>query len=63
MTLPFLVEEERLFLNSDKFKKMKAQESKARLMDAIYQTMRSGKRLPMFAPGDRIQPLKVVNAA
>ena len=63
MALPFMAEEEKIFLNSDEFKKMKAQESKARLMAVISQTMRSGKRLSMFAPGHRIQPPKVVDAA
>ena len=56
MTLPFMAEEEKIFLNSDEFKKMKKQESKARLMAVIHQTMRSGRILPMFSPGHRIQP-------
>ena len=63
MALPFMAEEERLFLNSDEFRKMKKQESKARLMAVIHQTMRSGHILPMFSPGHRIQPPKVADAA
>lgn len=63
MTLPFMAEEETTFLNSDQFKKMKKKESKARLMAVIYQTMRSGRILPMFSPGHRIQPPKVADAA
>lgn len=62
MTLPFMAEEEKLFLNSDEFQKMKKQESKARLMAVIHQTMRSGRILPMFTSGHRIQPPKVDNA-
>lgn len=61
MTLPFMAEEEKIFLNSEEFKKMKKQESKARLMDVIYQTKRSGRILPMFSPGHRIQPPKVAD--
>lgn len=63
MALPFMAEEERLFLNSDEFRKMKKQESKARLMAVIHQTMLSGRILPMFSPGHRIQPPKVVDVA
>ena len=63
MALPFMAEEEKIFLNSDEFKKMKKQESKTRLMAVIYQTMRSGRILPMFSPGHRIQPPKVDDAA
>ena len=59
MTLPFMAEEETTFLNSDEFQKMKKQESKARLMAVIYQTMHSGHILPMFSPDHHIQPLKV----
>ena len=62
MALPFMAEEEKIFLNSDKFKKMKKQEFKARLMAVIHQTMRSGRILPMFSPGHRIQPPKVADA-
>lgn len=62
MTLPFMAEEEKIFLNSSEFKKMKKQESKARLMAVIHQTMRSDRILPMFSPGHRIQPTKVDNA-
>lgn len=60
MTLPFMAEEEKIFLNSDEFKEMKKQEWKARLMAVIFQTMRSGRILPMFSPGHRIQPPKRV---
>lgn len=63
MALPFMAEEEKLFLNSEEFKKMKKQESKARLMAVIHQTMRSGRILSMFSPGHRIQPPKVDDAA
>jgi hypothetical protein len=35
---------------------MKKVSSRNRMMAAIYQTMRSGKRLPIFAPDHRIQP-------
>lgn len=63
MALPFMAEEEKIFLNSDEFKKMKKQESKARLMAVIHQTMRSGRILPMFSPGHRIQPPKVADVA
>ena len=60
MALSFMAEEEKIFLNSDEFKKMKKQESKARLMAVIHQTMRSGRILPKFSPGHRIQPPKRV---
>ena len=63
MTLPFMAEEEKTFLNSEEFKTMKKQESKARLMAVIHQTMRSGRILPMFSPGHHIQPPKVADAA
>lgn len=63
MTLPFMAEEEKIFLNSDGFKKMKKQESKARLMAVIHQTMCFGRILPMFSPEHRIQPPKVDDAA
>ena len=63
MTLPFMAEEEKIFLNSDEFKKMKKQESEARLMAVIHQTMRSGRILSMFSPGHHIQPPKVADAA
>ena len=63
MALPFMAEEEKIFLNSDEFKKMKEQESKARLMAVISQTMRSGRILPMFSPDHHIQPPKVADAA
>lgn len=62
MTLPFMIDSETAFQNSKEFLKMKKQVSKRRLMDVIYQTMRSGKRLPMFAPDHRIQPLKLEKA-
>ena len=63
MALPFMAEEEITFLNSEEFRKMKEQESKARLMAVIHQTMCSGRILPMFSPGHRIQPPKVTDAA
>jgi hypothetical protein len=63
MALPFMVEEEITFLNSEEFQKMKKQESKARLMAVIHQTMRSGHILSMFSTGHRIQPPKVADVA
>ena len=63
MAIPFMAEEEITFLSSEEFRKMKKQESKARLMAVIHQTMRSGRILPMFSPGHRIQPPKVTDAA
>lgn len=63
MALPSMAEEKKIFLNSKEFLQMKARESKNRLMAVIHQTMRSGKRLPMFSPEHRIQPPKVADAA
>ena len=62
MMLPSMIEEETSFQNSKDFLKMKKKASKDRVMDVIYQTMRSGKRLPMFALDHRIQPLKLEKA-
>ena len=56
MSLLSLMEEERNFLNSKEYLDMKTAMEKRRLMDVIFQTMRTGKRLPMFAPHHRIQP-------
>ncbi len=56
LMLPQMIEEETKFQNSEEFQKMKKVSSRNRMMAAIYQTMRSGKRLPIFAPDHRIQP-------
>jgi hypothetical protein len=63
MALPSMAEKEKIFLNSEEFKKMKKLESKARLMAVIHQTMRSGYILPMFSPDHHIQPPKVADVA
>ena len=63
MMLPQMLEEEQKFLNSKEFLEMKARDMKNRLMDVIFQTMRSGHILPMFAPHHMIQPPKQVKDA
>ena len=60
MMLPQMLEEEQKFLNSKEFLEMKARDMKNRLMGVIFQTMRSGHILPMFAPHHMIQPPKQV---
>lgn len=60
MMLPQMLEEEQKFLNSKEFLEMKARDMKNRSMGVIFQTMRSGRILPMFALHHRIQPAKQV---
>jgi len=56
LMLPQMLQEEAAFMASEEFQKMKKEQHKRTLMAAIFQTMRSGKRLPMFASHHRIQP-------
>ena len=62
MMLPSMIEEETSFQNSKDFLKMKKKASKDRVMGVIYQTLHSGKRLPIFAPDHRIRPLEKADA-
>lgn len=60
MALPFMIDEETAFRNSKPFLDMQKKERRNRLMAGIYQTMRSGRILPMFSPDHRIQPLNLL---
>lgn len=63
MTLPGMIDAETAFQKTEEFQKMKIRQSKNRMMAAIYQTMRSGKRLPIFADDHYIRPPVKTDAA
>lgn len=56
LMLPSMIDEEAKFRKTPEFLSMQLKASKNALMGVIFQTMRSGKRLPMFAPHHCIQP-------
>jgi hypothetical protein len=60
MILPSLMDEEVAVWNSEDYLRARKRDSKNRMMAGIYQTVRSGKRLPMFLPEDRIQPRPLI---
>jgi hypothetical protein len=57
MTLSSMIDEEKAYLSSPEYLKMQKKEQQQHMMADIYQTMRTGKRLPMFAPHHKIRPL------
>lgn len=63
MSLLSLIQEEKDFMNLEEFSTMKRNASRRQTMAVIHQTMRTGKRLPMFAPHHQIQPPAKVEEA
>lgn len=56
MTLVAMIEEERSYYASEDFKKLQARQRRHETLMGIFQQIRTGKKLPMFADHHRIKP-------
>jgi uncharacterized protein (DUF2249 family) len=63
MTLRAMMEEEMAYYSSPEFIKVRDRQRRHETLMAIFQQIRSGKKLPMFADHHRIKPQKLVDAA